>query len=82
MDPTLRERFGADGRWVSFEALAAGGRGSRPPRSPQAADRRRARASGCRWLGGAGAGLGPGPGGALGQLFGWLPPGADRPGPF
>lgn len=46
MDTTLRERFGADGRWVSFEALAAGGRGSRPPRSPQAAGRRRARAAG------------------------------------
>ncbi|XP_043318261.1 uncharacterized protein LOC122437793 [Cervus canadensis] len=46
MDTTLRERFGADGQWVSFEALAAGGRGSRPPRSPQAAGRRRARASG------------------------------------
>lgn len=36
----------------------------------------------CEGLQGAAGGAGSGPGGALGQLFGWPPPGADRPGLF
>lgn len=75
MDTTLRERF----RWVSFEALAAGGRGSRPLRSPPRPPAGGARGpQGAAGWEGAGAGLGPGPGGALGPFWlvaagGWSP---------
>lgn len=48
---------------------AGGARGLRGPRAG-------------REPGGCWVGADAGPGGALGQLFGWLPPGADSPGPF
>lgn len=84
MDTTLRKGSEAKVRSVGprpelglTRAAAACPACPRPPAGDARGPPRAAGGAGA----GPGAGPGPEPGGALGQLFGWLPLGADRPGP-